>query len=58
MRPKGIENDSRVSELTAEIESRDMPEVRHAKEAESVGEEMYFMLDHLNGAASEESRQG
>lgn len=58
MRLKGIENDSRISEQTAGIESRDMPEIRHAKEAVSVGEEMYFMLDHLNGAAYEESKQG
>lgn len=58
MRLKGVENDSRVSEQTAGIESRDTPEIRRAKEAESVVEEIYFMLDHLIGEAYEESKQG
>lgn len=53
-----LRNDSRVSEQTAGIESRETTEIRHAREAESLVEEMYFMLDHLNGAAYEESKQG
>lgn len=51
MRLESVENDSRVSEQAAGIECSDRREIRHAREAESLVEEMYFMLDHLSGAA-------
>lgn len=58
VRLEGVENDSRASEQAAGVECSDTTEIRHAREAESLVEERYFMLDHLNGAAYEESKQG
>lgn len=48
---------TRVSDAeTTGLEGSDMTEVRNAGEGDSLVEGMYPMLDHLNGAAWEESK--
>lgn len=41
---------------TTGIENNGMAEIVNAREGDSLVEEMYLMLDHLNGAAYKESK--
>lgn len=52
---KGYENTEFLTPTTG-IENRDMAEITNAREGDSLVEEMYFMVEHLNGTAWEEPR--